>query len=338
VKGSILRGKIESAVLIGNPLADSATKDLIVYLPPGYDFSGGRHFPTVYFLHGFMGSAEGWLNRSPFSLTVPERVDALIVEGKLPPAICVFPDGLTGMGGTQWNNSPALGRYQDFVADEVVSHVDARFRTVPKAHGRAVVGKSSGGYGAMLMGATRSEVFSHVGSIAGDAYFEYCYQPDFPKAASAFLRAGGPEAWFRDFVQRAHATKARGDDHPVLNTLAMAAAYSPNAERPLGLELPFDPETARPLPEVFSRWKEQDPVELARTHRDAFRKLTSIALECGTRDEFNLRWGTRMVVAALRAHGVNVSHQEFEDGHFSTNYRYDTLLGHLLPRMEGANG
>ena len=56
---------------------------------------------------------------------------------------------------------------------------------MPRAAARAVVGKSSGGYGALVMGAHHPDVFGHVASHAGDAGFEYCYLPDFPRAAAA---------------------------------------------------------------------------------------------------------------------------------------------------------
>jgi predicted esterase len=68
---------------------------------------------------------------------------------------------------------------------------------------------------------------------------------------------------------------------------------------------------------------------------DAYRRLASIFLDCGTRDEFNLRWGARQVAAALRAGGVEVVHQEFDDGHMGINYRYDASLRWLAPRLQG---
>jgi hypothetical protein len=65
----------------------------------------------------------------------------------------------------------------------------------------------------------------------------------------------------------------------------------------------------------------------------AFRALASLFLDCGTKDEFHLRWGARMIAAALREAGVEVVHEEFEDGHMSVNYRYDRSLRYLVPRL-----
>jgi len=113
----------------------------------------------------------------------------------------------------------------------------------------------------------------------------------------------------------------------------MAAAYSPREGAPAGLELPFDPETARLRPEVWARWLAHDPVRFVPASLDSFRRLSSTFLDCGTRDEFHLRWGARMVVESLRAGGVEVLHEEFEDGHRDLNYRFDRSLSSILPRL-----
>jgi S-formylglutathione hydrolase FrmB len=323
--------EIEAPSLEGNALGGPTRRPLLAYLPPGYGGGNADRFPAVYFLHGFTGSARAWVNATPFAPTVPERLDALVMNGA-PAAIGLFVDGWTALGGTQWMNSDAVGRYRDYVAQDVVAAVDRALRTVPSAEARAVVGKSSGGYGALVMGAHHPDVFAHVASHAGDAGFEYCYLPDFPEAAAA-LQGTDPGAWLDGFLVRAAGSKPRGDEHTVLNIIAMAAHYSPKAGEPLGLELPFDPGTARLREDVWARWLAHDPVRFVPRHLDAFRRLRSVYADCGTRDEYNLRWGARMVVEALRAGGVEVLHEEFDDGHRGIDYRYARSLAHLLPRL-----
>lgn len=329
--GRLEWAELDSVALTGNALGDPARRPVLVYLPPGYH--GAARYPAVYFLHGFTGSARGYGNVTPFQPSLPERLDALVAGGAVPPFLGVFPDGWTRLGGSQWLNSEATGRYLDYLARDVVNFVDARYRTVPHPAGRAAVGKSSGGYGALVLGAHHPDVFGHVASHAGDAAFEYCYLPDFPQAAAA-LQGTDAAHWFEGFLQRARVTKPRGDDHAVLNVVAMAAAYSPRAGAPLGLELPFEPGTARLRQDVWARWLEADPARFVPLRLGAFRQLRSLFLDCGTRDEFNLRWGTRMVVEALRAGGVEVVHEEFDDGHRGIDYRYARSLAHLVPRME----
>jgi S-formylglutathione hydrolase FrmB len=322
--------EIDAPALAGNPLGDPARRPLLVYLPPGH--GGAARFPAVYFLHGFTGSARGWVNVSPFQPSVPERLDALVAAGAVPPSIGIFVDGWTRLGGSQWIDSAAIGRYREYLARDVVAFVDARYRTVPRAEARAVVGKSSGGYGALVMGAHHPDVFGHLACHAGDAGFEYCYLPDFPRAAAA-LQGTDPAAWLEDMLRRARDARLRGDDHTVLNVVAMAAAYSPRAGAPLGLELPFDLATARLRDEVWARWLAHDPVRFVPAALPSFRQLRSIYLDCGTRDEFNLRWGARMVVEALRGAGVGVEHEEFDDGHRGIDYRYARSLAYLGERL-----
>jgi hypothetical protein len=66
---------------------------------------------------------------------------------------------------------------------------------------------------------------------------------------------------------------------------------------------------------------------------EPFPRLRSLFVDCGTRDEFHLRWGARMVVESLRAAGIEVVHEEFEDGHRDTGYRYERSLAYLAPRL-----
>ncbi len=328
--GTLVELQLDSRALAENPLGDAPRRLVLAYLPPGH---GAAPLPAVYFLHGFTGSARGWTNTSVFAPTVPERLDALVASGAIPPLVGVFPDGMTALGGTQWTNAPAVGRYQDYVAEDVVAHVERTLGTIPRREARAIVGKSSGGYGALAMGRDRPDVFAHLACHAGDAYFEYCYLSDFPKAAAALAGATDAADWLAAARRRAAETKLSGGDHPVLNVLAMAAHYAADPAAPLGLALPFELPSGRVREDVWTRWLEHDPVRFVPRALDAYRRLASVFVDCGTKDEFNLRWGARMVVAALRGGGIEVVHEEFEDGHMGINYRYDTSLRFIAPRL-----
>lgn len=332
MNGTVELHEVDSAALVDNPLGDPSRRKTPVYLPAGYATSKLR-YPVVYFLHGFTGAGLQWLNFPGFTRTVPERIDQLIHQGLVPPFLGVFVDGWTAIGGTQWDNSEAIGNYRDYVVRDVVGWADRTLRTIAERGARACMGKSSGGYGALVMGRDHSEVFAHLACHSGDAFFEYCYLHDFPKAAAALQKAGTAKAWFEDFWKRAAETKPRSEDFGVLNILAMAAQYSPKKGEPLNIELPFDPKTGRIREDVWARWLEKDPVRFIPKNAAAFKALQTLYVECGTKDEFNLRWGARMVVEELTRLGVAVTHEEFEDGHASTSYRYDRSLALIVPRM-----
>ena len=333
MKGTIQIHQVFCGSLEGNPLGDTSTRAVPVYLPPGYG-EGEVRYPVVYFLHGFSGSGMQWLNVSPFTRNVPERLDALIAEGKIPPMLGVFVDGWSSLGGSQWINSEGIGRYRDVVARDVVSWVDRTFKTIAKGASRALLGKSSGGYGALVISRFHPETFSHVGIHSADACFEYAYMSELPQAAGALLKAGGVEPWYRDFIARAAATKMRGDDHAVINMLCMGAAYSPKKGEALNCELPVELPSGRLRIDVWNRWLVHDPVRFVPKHADVYRKLKSLFIDCGTKDEFNLRWGARLISDELKAANVEHVHEEFEDGHMGVNYRFERSLAFIGPRLE----
>src|SRR5204863_6139881 len=131
---------------------------------------------------------------------------------------------LTRFGGSQYVNSTATGRYEDYVVDELVPFVDAHFRTLASRDHRGVVGKSSGGYGALVLGMRHPDVFGAVASHAGDLYFELCYKCDIPRAVAGLAPFGGS---VERFLEAFPAVEPKGHDHiAALNLIAMSAAYS----------------------------------------------------------------------------------------------------------------
>lgn len=333
MKGRVEIQRFHCPSLEGNPRGDPVERNLAVYVPPGYDRRRTVGYPAVYFLHGFLGTGLQWLNPVPFGQTVPEAMDSLIDEERVPPALGVYVDGFTSIGGSQWINSAGIGRYFDYLVNDVVRYVDTNFNTLAQFSSRIVVGKSSGGYGALAIAATQDATFGHVGSHSGDAGFEYCYLPDLPRASTSLLRAGGIDAWYQAFRTRAMATGMRGDDNLVLNALAMSAAYSPVPGKPQHLDYPLDFATGELKTEVWERWRGADPVHFVPRHLGKFSALKSLYIDCGIYDEFNLRWGARMVAAELKRGDVAHLHEEFEDGHRNVNYRFVRSLSWMLPRV-----
>jgi S-formylglutathione hydrolase FrmB len=307
-----------SQALRGNPLGDPHVRRIPVYLPPSYP---EKRYPVHVVLSGFGGTGESHLQGGPWQETLPERLDRLIRSRALPEAIVVMPDGFTRYGGAQWINSTATGRYEDHVVGELVPHIDKRYPTTGR---RSILGKSSGGYGALVLAMRHPEVFQAVACHSGDLFFEYCYLPDFPKAQDVFRRHGGCAKFLRAWAKMPK--RLAGSLHAAVNTLAMASCYSPNPRAKLGFDLPIDEATGALRPEVWRRWKACDPVELLERHAGALKKLRLVYLDCGTRDPFGLHHGARIFAARARALGVRVRHEEFDDDHSSLSYRYDVSL------------
>jgi S-formylglutathione hydrolase FrmB len=320
--------EIHSEVLAGNPLGDPATRPVWVYVPPGYDADGDRRHPVVYVIQGMTGQLDMWTNREPFRATYPEAVDRLFAEEDVPPAIIAFVDCWTSYGGSQFLNSPATGRYHDYLCDEVVPFVDARYRTDARREARGIAGKSSGGYGAMVTPMLRPDVFSAFASHAGDSLFEACYLPDFPKAVRALREhyEGSYDAWWSDVRSRPFATKSQ--DWDLLEPYGYAACYS--ADEDGTIRLPFDVATGRLDDDVWARWLAWDPVRMVPRYADAMRSMRAVWLDAGTRDEFFLDNGTVAVSKELEKLGVGHTLELFDGGHMSIGYRYPTALAFLV--------
>jgi S-formylglutathione hydrolase FrmB len=327
----IRRGRVEyewvdSVVLRGNAPGDPHVRRVPVYLPPSYDASSDRRYPTVYVLTGFMGRGRMLLNDNPWTAALDDRMDGLIASG-CDELILVMPDCFTRYGGSQYLNSPATGRYQDHLVDELVPWIDKRFRTLAAREHRGIMGKSSGGFGALTLGMAHPDTFGAVVCHSGDICFDYCYRPDLPKFCAAVQRAGGIERWFDAFQA---ALQKKTEDFHVLNILAMAACYSPNGEkRPLGIDFPIDLVSGRWNAEVWQRWLEHDPLLVAERHADALRSMSLLYLDCGTRDEWCLHLGARLLVERLKQLRVAHEYHEFDDGHMNISYRYDVSLPRL---------
>jgi enterochelin esterase family protein len=323
----------ESAVLKGNPLGDPTRRELWVYLPPGYE-EGTLRYPVLWCLVGFTGAGAQAVVGNRWAPGLAERMDRLIAQG-CPPAIMAFPDCFTRLGGSQYVNSAATGRYEDYVCDELVPFLDASLRTLPFRSARAVLGKSSGGYGALRLGMRRGGLFAAVACHSGDMAFALCYLPGFARTAARIAKAGSLAAWFKEFERD---EKKKGADFDAINTVAMAACYAPDPGRPLGLALPFDVESGELDPAEWARWKGHDPVEMVRVpaHAAALRALRLLYLDCGTDDEYQLHLGMRLFSKRCAELSVPCEVQEFSDDHKSVSYRYDVSVPRLAAALDRA--
>jgi S-formylglutathione hydrolase FrmB len=321
---------LESEALRGNPLGDPAERPLFVWTPPAYDTEPNRRFPVVYLLHAMTGQARAWFNVSPFARSVPEEIEALD-----PGAVVVLVDGWTALGGSQWIDSPAIGRYGTYLCDDVVGLVDARFRTLASPEHRALAGRSSGGFGAMVWSMLRPDLFGGFATHAGDALFELVYPAEFGAAAQALRNLyGGSFDRFWEDLRSGRPVFANRTDPVLQNVYAAAAAFSPGGDG--GVDLPFRIDTGELVPEVWARWLAWDPVRLARERGEELRAARAIWIDAGRGDEYCLDLGATAFHEALLAAGVDpgVVHFELhEGGHRGTNWRLPLSLAFLAERL-----
>jgi enterochelin esterase family protein len=281
---------------------------------------------VIHVLASYLSEGATLLNHRPFAPGLRERLEGLMDSGAMPPAIVALPNCFTRYGGSQYLNSTATGRYEDHLVDEVIPAIDAHFRTLASPENRACIGRSSGGYGALRIAMLRPDTWGAVACMSGDAYFEYVYLPEFPRACDWIRPHGSAEA----FLSAWEALPNReGPEVVALNIIAMSACYSPVADDPQrrgAFDLPFDLETGELRVGVWERWLGHDPVRMVSGHADALKALRFLHLECGDADEYHLHHGARVLSARLHDFGVPHKHEEYSGGHRGGSWRFDRVL------------
>jgi S-formylglutathione hydrolase FrmB len=358
--GTVVTLEHVSRVLAGNPLGDPHVRRLSVWLPAQYDQgrgdAGGRRFPVLFDLVGFTGSGSSHLNWKPFEENVAEQAARLVHERKMGPVLIVFPDCFTRLGGNQYVNSSAIGRYADYLTRELVPFVDREFRTLASREHRGCFGKSSGGYGAIVHGMQHADCWGAVADHSGDCYFDFCYAADWPntldelakyrarprregpvdvqrmeRGADSSLDDGRVRRFLEAFDKRRKPSQAQ--IHCIMN-LCMAATYDPDPRAPNGFRLPFNLETGERIESRWRRWLEHDPINMVQNHRASLKSLKGIFIDCGWRDQYRLHYGARILSKRLAQAGVSHRYEEFDDTHSGVDYRMDISLPFLYRALK----
>lgn len=348
--GELVTVEHQSAILADNPLGDPHVRHFPVWLPPDYNRKAlhdrGKRFPVLFDLVGYTGSGAAHTNWRAFDENVPERAARLIHQHKMTGCIIVFPDCFTALGGNQYINSSAIGNYADYLTRELIPFIDKEFRTLASREHRGCFGKSSGGYGALIHGMKYTRYWGAIGSHSGDAYFDFIYRADWPNTLTELARFrpdkqregawslpsgyrgdGADDGRIQAFLQYAWRRENLNPTelHCLMN-LCMAATYDPDLSAPNGFRVPFDLETGAFLPERWRLWLRHDPALLINRYKSNLRKLKTIYLDCGWRDQYNIHYGNRMISNQLRKHGIPHRYDEFDGTHSGIDRRMDISL------------
>jgi len=343
-----------SAILRDNPLGDPHLRKLAVWLPPQYDEGRagglGKRFPVLYDLVGFTGSGLAHANWKAFGDNLPERAARLIHEKKMGPAIIVFPDCFTALGGNQYVNSSAIGNYADYLTREIIPFVDGEFRTLASREHRGCFGKSSGGYGAIIHGMKYAKYWGAIANHSGDAYFDFVYWHDWPNTLNELakyrspkrrpgaqkfprnrqLEAGLDDGRIKRFLQSVwKREKLSGKEVHAIMNLCMAATYDPDPSVANGFRIPFNAETGEVIEERWRHWRRHDPINLVAKYRANLKSLRGIYIDCGWRDQYHIHYGSRLLSQRLGAAGIKHRYEEFDDDHSDIDYRMDVSLPFL---------
>ena len=325
--GSIEYIKVASSALASNMLGDPAERTVAVYLPAGYDSS--KDYPLFVDLVGFTGSGLGHIGWKAFQESVPQRLDRLIEAGDMGDVILALPDCFTSLGGNQYVNSAVLGDWETFLCTDMISALEANYPLRQGRDHRALFGKSSGGYGAIIHGMLHADTWAAVACHSGDMAFELCYLRDMP----GILRTLASYDYnIKALIEKVRGgKKVSGGDMHNLMVLAMAASYDPAVDEPCGIRLPVTLDTCEIVPDRWQNWLDRDPVQLVNSPdvQGNLASLKGLYLDCGDKDQYNLLYGARRLNRSLEAAGIKHRYEEFADNHSSVDYRMDISLPYL---------
>jgi S-formylglutathione hydrolase FrmB len=274
------------------------------------------------------------------------------------PAIIVFPDCFTALGGNQYVNSSAIGNYADYLTREIVPFVDREFRTLASRGHRGCFGKSSGGYGSIIHAMKYPKCWGAIADHSGDAYFDFVYWHDWPNTLDELakhrvprrtpgrydalkesrrkgLAEGKDDGRIARFLKSISAReKLSGAQTHALMNLCMAATYDPDPRAPLGFRVPFNLESGEAIEERWRRWRSHDPVNLVARYKKNLRSLKGIYIDCGWRDQYHIHYGTRILSKELARAGIRHTYEEFDDNHSDIDYRMDISLPFLYKALK----
>jgi enterochelin esterase-like enzyme len=264
------RIKIHGKALEGNLEEDAVDRDAIVFLPPSYNENRTRRYPVVYALHGYSIGAEQWTRE----IHVPQTIEGAFARGAHE-MIVVLPDSKTVHNGSMYSSSVTTGDFENYVARDVASYIDAHYRTMPARESRGLVGHSMGGYGATRIGMKHADVF---GSL-------YIMSPCClsPRGSGARRGAAAANAAANDDALAAVKTPADSAKLPfgLRAQLASAAAWSPNPKNsPLYLDLPIGDQAQT----VLAKWAANAPLALIDQYILELKRYRAIAIDVGDQD------------------------------------------------------
>lgn len=302
--GKLEKITVHGKSLEGNLSADTADREVFVYLPPGYASNKKQRYPVVYFLHGILARAQNYVD----TLKWPDSINNAIRAGKLPEMIFVLPDAMTPYTGSMYSNSVTTGDWETFIASDLVGYIDSHYRTIARRDARGLGGHSMGGYGTLRIGMKRPDVFSVLYAMSS-----CCLE----------ARATGPgDADLEKLKSRADVEAL-----PPFSrlTLAAAAAWTPNAQRPpLFMDLPtLD---GKPQADVLARFAANAPSVMVSQYAPQLKSYKHIRMDAGLQDPIS-NGGTKLTHEAMLRVGVAHDYETYEGDHMNkVPERFEKLL------------
>lgn len=314
LKGSVERFLLHGKSLEGNLDGDSADRFVTVYLPPSYTLQTQKHYPVIYFLHGFTDNDAKYFGLAKHWMNLPPVLDSTFLNKEARDMIVVMANADTRFRGSWYSNSITTGNWEEFICRELVTAIDKKYRTLPKAASRGLFGHSMGGYGALRLGEKYPDIFSAI----------YLQSPStiMPIQADPLKNR---DYWIADNIHDMNDFDKAGFGPKIV--LACAAAWSPNPARPpFYVDLPV--QNGQLNPDVLTKWSANMPLSNLDQYITNLKKLKAIAFDAGNKDEL-IAASVKVLDTELSKYGIDHFFEIYEGTH--TNRIAERIRKNLLP-------
>ncbi len=315
--GRLVEIKVAAPSLKGNLLSDPTEQSVAVYLPPGYDTSPAKRFPTLYLLHGFTGNNRAWTTNGYQGMSLQPLMDEMIKSAKIREMIVVAPNASNAYRGAFYTNSSVTGNWEDYIYRDLVQNIDANYRTIARPESRGIAGHSMGGYGAVTLAMKHSDVFSAVYALS-----PCCLgmEGDFTSENPAWLTT-------IRLTSREQLKSRPGslDEFYQVAFVAVSAAFSPNPKRaPFFVDFPYEEREGRleKNETTYARWRSRMPLYLVDENKDNLLKLRGIFIDYGQKEEIShIRISSQLFSKALAERNIPHIFEIYEGGDHGSKIR-----------------
>ncbi len=234
-----------------------------IVLPPSYESNPDSTYPSIYFFHGF-GANYSWY------VSLVEVFQSMMASGQIRESILIKPDGFVlPYLGSMYTNSEYNGQFEDYIIQDLLTHIDSSYRTIDDPNFRAIMGHSMGGYAAVKLSIKFPELFQISASHSGPIAFQNII-PDLLPPLLDETGILGYQPW---------------NGVVSLFLYSASAAFSPDVEDwPYYVDLPVD-SYGNVIEEVWGLWLLQDPLTLAQNNLENI-ESTRFYMDCGDADDY----------------------------------------------------
>ncbi len=297
--GQIKVDTITSLALKDNKLGDPDTRNIVIYLPTGYE-SSDKVYPAIYLLHGFGGNERSFIDEVGEKFAV-FLLDTMIENDVLKEVIIVMPNARNKYGGSYYLNSELIGNYEDYIVKEIVDYIDSNYRTMKDREARAIAGASMGGYGGITLAMKHPEIFSAVAVLSPPLGFDVMTEkilPEILKENPNGMSGPNSKKQYTDYIY------------------ALSAALSPNLDNPpFFVDLPFEYPSGKVIEQVRQRWMQSDPLNMLTTYSSSLKSMNGIYIDVGDKDLLGFKEAADAFHQKLISLGIDHIYDVFQGGH-----------------------